>query len=81
MLHLLQSKAGRIILSVIWGLALSIFFKKSCTGDKCIIIKGPPIEHVQASTYTFDGAKECYRFSPYIVPCETASGSTIRMEA
>ena len=49
---------------------MSLFFKKTCTGDKCITIKGPPVEQVQASTYTFGNDKECYQFVPYLVSCD-----------
>ncbi len=69
MFQLLQSKAGRIILSIVWGLALSLFFKKTCTGDKCITIKGPPVHEVEASTYAFGDQNECYQFSPHLVEC------------
>ena len=72
MLQFLQSKAGRIILSIIWGLALSIFFKKTCTGDKCITIKGPPIKEIEQSTYAFGNGKDCYVFSPYLVKCDVS---------
>lgn len=70
MLQFLQSRAGRIVLSIIWGLALSIFFKKTCTGDKCITIKGPAIREVEQSTYAFGNGKDCYHFSPYMVRCD-----------
>lgn len=73
MLLFFQSRAGRIIMSVIWGLALSIFFKKTCTGENCITIKGPSVEQIQASTYTFGNDKECYTFSPYLVSCDAGS--------
>ncbi len=65
----LKSHTGIIILSIIWGLGLATFFKKSCEGGNCNVIeyKGPSTrEAKQVWDY---GDNKCYKLRPKIVDC------------
>ena len=69
--EMLNSYVGRVIISVIWGLGLAALFKRACTDRKCQVIqyKGPDPEMIQ-KTYFKYGTDNCYRYIPYLSPCE-----------
>ena len=56
----------------ILGLALSLLFKKTCTGDRCTLIKGAPLAEVQGKTFRFGKSSDCFTFSPFLVKCAAA---------
>jgi len=66
--QLFESNAGSIIISVILGLGLAALFRKACTDNKCIVIKGPSIEEVQEHYYKMNG--ECYQYKPVYAECD-----------
>jgi len=66
--NILNSKEGRIILSIIWGLGLSSLFRRACKGRKCIIIKAPNIKEVENNIYKFEN--KCYKFSTEQSSCK-----------
>ncbi len=75
MLQLFETQIGRICVSILWGLALSLFFKKTCVGNKCIVITGPPVQEVINNIYAFEGEgkrKHCYKFMPLLKTCDGA---------
>lgn len=69
---LLKTKAGRIILSILWGLGLACIFRKVCTGRKCIAYRAPLPNNIVSSIYTYDG--KCYKFMTKTTKCK---GNTI----
>lgn len=74
MIEFLQSLAGRVIISIVWGLGLACLFRASCKnfGDgKCLVVeyRGPPPKEVQRHYHQFDDSGNCYNFTPYLVPC------------
>lgn len=75
LLTLLKTHTGRICVSILWGLALSMFFKKTCVGNKCIVITGPPLEEVRSAVYTFGDPTKCYRFTPVVKRCDQEAHS------
>ena len=42
----MKSKPGRILISIIWGLALAMLFRRTCAGQRCTVISGPPVQEV-----------------------------------
>ncbi len=66
---LFKTKEGVIIVSIILGLGLASVFRQVCKGSNCIIIKGPSIDEVTRHTYKID--KDCYKYSPVVVECES----------
>lgn len=56
------------IVSALLGLFLSIaFFRRVCSGDSCVVIKGPGEEVKRGQFYKFEG--DCYQYMPYDVSC------------
>lgn len=62
-----KTDAGRIVLSILLGFGLATVFKKACTGNKCVIVKGPSIKEVKNSIYKIDD--DCYKYVPYVSKC------------
>jgi hypothetical protein len=58
---------GVILLSVILGFGLATVFKKVCTGNSCIVIKGPPMKEIKDTYYRIDD--ECFKYTPYVTKC------------
>lgn len=66
----LKSTAGRVIISIIWGLGLATLFKKVCEqGEDCrpIEYRGPTQAELNG-VFTF-GNGQCYKIEPYVVSC------------
>ena len=70
MLSFLETRVGTIIITIILGLGLSTLFKKTCTGDRCIIINSPEKEKVDDQVFKYKGDKTCYKYDSYITKCE-----------
>jgi hypothetical protein len=64
---LLESKSGQIIISIILGLGLATLFRKVCSGNNCIIIKGPNFKEVEKYYYKVDD--DCYKYTPIVTKC------------
>lgn len=65
-----DSEIGRILVSIILGLGLAAVFRKVCTGNNCIIIKGPNVEEVQKYYYKIDN--DCFKYTPVVTSCESS---------
>jgi hypothetical protein len=55
------------VFSFILGLGLVALFRPICHGDLCRILKAPPIDEINASTYQI-GSK-CYQFRTKTIDC------------
>lgn len=66
--RLFQTKEGGMLLSLVFGIALTTLFRKKCIGDKCIIVK-TKINEVTKQTYHLPSGK-CVKFEPKITKCE-----------
>ncbi len=73
--HLMTSKEGQILISVILGFGLATIFRKVCKDNNCVVIKGPKIEDVQKYYYKMD--EGCYKYTPYIVDCNEKSNKGV----
>jgi hypothetical protein len=62
-----DTKIGRIIVSVILGFGLATMFVKVCKGSGCIVVQGPPIKEIQKSIYRIDDT--CYKYTPIVTKC------------
>lgn len=72
---LVSSQPARVLLSILWGLALALFFRRQCTGKRCIVIEGPPPGEVENKVYSY-GDGSCYRFTPRMTPCDDQEEQT-----
>lgn len=62
-----KSATGRRVVSVILGLGLASLFRKVCTGNRCLLFKGPKISEVAKHTYRID--ERCYLYKPVPTTC------------
>lgn len=65
--NILHNDVGAIIISVVLGLGLAAIFRATCHGESCIVVKGPPHDHIRQNVYKID--QHCYKYSSYAVPC------------
>jgi hypothetical protein len=49
-----KTESGIIILSILLGFGLATAFKKACSGNNCVVIKGPPLKDIQDFYYKID---------------------------
>ena len=77
--ELVSSYPARALLSILWGLALACFFRRQCTGKRCIVIEGPPPGEVEGKVYSY-GDGSCYSFKPRMTACEEEDHTTVRMQ-
>lgn len=70
--RLLNTKEGKILISVLWGLGLAfLFFKQTCTGDKCIVYSAPEYSVMEEGVYSHDKNKDsCYKYKTFTVECD-----------
>jgi len=59
-LRLLNTDRGIILISVLWGFALSCLFRKVCKGRSCIVLTAPKKKDIQGKIYEHNGS--CYRY-------------------
>ena len=67
MKDLLKSNTGSIIISIVLGLGLAALFRKACTDNKCVVIKGPKTEETRNYHYRIN--EECYKYEPVFTEC------------
>jgi hypothetical protein len=65
--RLLNTYTGKIMISILLGLGLATFFRKMCTGKKCVISKAPPLEEIDDKIYKFDN--KCYKLEKNAETC------------
>lgn len=66
--EVLSEPTMRIVVSCILGFGLATLFRRMCTSNSCLIIKGPNAKHTQSFKYKVaDG--ECYTYTQVPVKC------------
>ena len=63
---ILNTEVGQRIVSIIIGLGLASMFRKVCSNNNCLVIKGPKIVEMD-KYYKID--KKCYKYNPYPINC------------
>ena len=48
---LLNSPAGKIMISILLGLGLASLFQKTCVGEGCVVVKSVSPDIIQKNTY------------------------------
>jgi hypothetical protein len=72
---ILGSETGIIIFSVILGLGLAAMFRRTCTGDNCVVYQAPEREKIEGKIFAGDidpqtgRTRKCYAFRATMVPC------------
>tara|TARA_B100001287_G_C22653460_1_gene516413 strand:- start:163 stop:387 length:225 start_codon:yes stop_codon:yes gene_type:complete len=68
MQHLLKTKNGIIMMSIIWGFGIACLFRKVCTGRNCIVYKAPDPNFIKNNIFSFDN--KCYVYAPQTTMCD-----------
>jgi hypothetical protein len=68
--RLLDTDAGRILVSIVLGLGLATLFRKICTDGTCIDFHGVVVGDVESKVYRHDD--KCYKYRPQTAKCNTA---------
>ena len=68
MLNFLNTDTGIKFVSIIFGLGLASLFRKTCSENNCIIVKGPPYKQIENKIYSFDG--KCYKYNTLATSCK-----------
>lgn len=67
--RLLNSEAGKYIISILLGIGLATLFRKACNGRNCLVFKAPSPDDIKDKIYEFDNA--CYTFQENNIKCGT----------
>lgn len=67
--HILESERWQIVISIVLGLGLAALFQQACSGDNCLIIKGPPMQEIEKYYYKIDN--ECFKYKHVPTKCTT----------
>lgn len=65
--EIFESKGGSIVISIVLGLGLAALFRKACTDNKCIVVKGPNMDEVQKYYYKIND--DCYQYKAVFAEC------------
>jgi hypothetical protein len=65
----INSKTGKIMMSVLLGFGLATFFRAACEGNNCKFIRAPPMEDLDDQTYRFNN--KCYKMVKNPVKCSS----------
>ena len=68
--RLLYGKYSKIIISIILGLGLAIFFRKACNGKNCYNFLAPNMKTVKNNIYEYDG--KYFKFEPHAKKCDNS---------
>ena len=68
LIKLVESKLGRLIVSVILGLGLATLFRKSCKTKECTIFLAPDIASLKDDIYRYDN--KCVKYKEKAVKCD-----------
>jgi hypothetical protein len=63
----IKSYKMKILLSILWGLGLSMLFRQTCKGRQCIIYKSPKINNIKGNIYKYND--KCYNYETEITKC------------
>ena len=66
-LKFIETKNGRILLSVMWGFGLACLFKKVCDDRNCIVYKAPNVKEITNGIYKH--GDKCYKYKTENVKC------------
>lgn len=67
---LFNSPGGSVIISIILGLGLAAVFRRACSGNRCIVIKGPNPDEIAKHYYKVN--ENCYKYTPVFSECGDA---------
>ena len=66
--ELMQTKNGKILVSIILAFGLACMLRIACKDANMINIKGPPIKSVENKIFSFDS--KCYSYKTVATSCK-----------
>lgn len=66
MIDIFSTPSGKKVASIILGIGLATMFRRICSKNNCLIIKGPKTTELQ-NYYKID--KNCYKYNAYPINC------------
>lgn len=64
----IQSVSGGIVISILWGFALAMLFRRVCVDRECITVYGPKPSDMRDRVLKWDD--KCYVFRPKEASCD-----------
>lgn len=65
--RILQSEAGRVVVSILLGLGVASLFRKGCDALNCLNFRAPDVDDIEKNVYRYgDG---CVKYAHRAVPC------------
>jgi len=65
--EILNSKTGKIVISIVLGFGIACLFHKACKDKECIRFSGPVITNINDKIFQHDG--KCYTYKAKAVKC------------
>ncbi len=60
--YIKKNPNAKVILGILWGVAVGLLFRAACYGRKCVIINAPVVEDVTKKIHSSGkGDGKCYR--------------------
>ena len=75
--RLLNSEAGKIVISIILGLGLASLFRKVCVDKNCITFNGYVISDIEEKTYKH--GDECYKYKAKADNCDETKKKVVEI--
>ena len=66
--RLLNTKLGRVFISILLGIGLATLFQRTCSDKNCIVFNGPIIKEFDNKIYKYDG--KCYKYAASSSKCD-----------
>lgn len=66
MIDMFSTPSGKKVASIILGIGLATMFRRICSKNNCLIIKGPKTTELE-HYYKID--KNCYKYNTYPINC------------
>ena len=64
----IQTRTGKIILSILLGLGMASLFRSVCKGKNCILFYAAPIEEINNKVHKYDN--KCYKYTSNVTKCD-----------
>lgn len=77
--RLVNTKMGRVFISIVMGIGLAALFRRTCTDKNCIVFNGPIIKEFDDKIYKQDG--KCYKYTATSSKCNPETKKVLDMTA
>ena len=66
--NILDDPIGQIAISILLGFGLATVLRRTCKGNSCVIVRGPPLRDVRRHVYKVED--DCFKYTPYASKCQ-----------